>query len=71
MKSLINKVNKNNSMSQPDIQGPVCEKCDAPLFLDKVECKDFIEGKLKQGYIICSCCGHSQILKDTKKRYKN
>ena len=34
-----------------------CKNCGQPLFIDKIECREFVEGKLKQGYIICSCCG--------------
>jgi len=33
-----------------------CRGCGQPLFLDKKECSEFIERKLKQGYIVCSCC---------------
>jgi len=38
-------------------QEKLCNDCRQPLFLDKDECKDFIEGKLKEGFIVCSCCG--------------
>jgi RNase P subunit RPR2 len=37
-----------------------CESCGQPLFLDPDECKRFIEEKMKQGYIVCSCCGAKQ-----------
>jgi hypothetical protein len=38
-----------------------CNSCGQPLFIDKKECREFVEGKLKQGYIICSCCGSRNI----------
>lgn len=34
-----------------------CESCGQPLFLNPEECKRFIEERMKQGYIVCSCCG--------------
>jgi RNase P subunit RPR2 len=40
----------------------LCESCSQPLFLDADECKRFIEEKLKQGYIVCSCCGAKQTM---------
>jgi RNase P subunit RPR2 len=38
----------------------LCETCGQPLFIDKEECREFLEGKMKQGFIVCSCCGVSQ-----------
>lgn len=38
----------------------LCEDCGRPLFLTKEECRDFIERKMKKGYIVCSCCGKKQ-----------
>jgi uncharacterized Zn finger protein (UPF0148 family) len=38
-----------------------CNSCGQPLFIDKKECREFVEGKLKQGYIICSCCGSRNV----------
>ncbi|MCW4048599.1 MAG: hypothetical protein NWE89_02575 [Candidatus Bathyarchaeota archaeon] len=46
-------------MSEPEIKSPDCSSCGQPLFLDKEECQAFIEGKLKEGFIVCSCCGVS------------
>jgi hypothetical protein len=44
-------------MGETTREGFRCSTCGQPLFLDKKECREFIEGKLKQGYIVCSCCG--------------
>ncbi|HUS78792.1 MAG TPA: hypothetical protein VM050_09035 [Patescibacteria group bacterium] len=44
-------------MSKQEVDNPLCEGCGQPLFLDKEECKEFIEGKMKEGFIVCSCCG--------------
>ena len=38
----------------------MCSSCDQPLFLDKDECRAFIEGKLKGGFIVCGCCGSKE-----------
>jgi hypothetical protein len=38
----------------------LCSSCGQPLFLDKDECRSFIESKLKEGYIVCSCCAGKQ-----------
>jgi RNase P subunit RPR2 len=46
------------SMTELDISN--CESCGQPLFLDPEECKRFIEERMKQGYIVCSCCGAKQ-----------
>ena len=43
-------------MDNEKAQETLCGDCGQPLFLDKDECKEFIEGKLKEGYIVCSCC---------------
>ena len=42
-----------------------CEGCGQPLFLDPEECKRFIEERLKQGYIVCSCCEAKQAVEQT------
>ena len=39
------------------VESPLCGSCGEPLVLDKEECKAFIEGRLKEGFIVCSCCG--------------
>jgi hypothetical protein len=39
------------------VEPPLCGSCGEPLFLDTEECKAFIEGRLKEGFIVCSCCG--------------
>jgi len=44
-------------MSKEDLDTALCESCGQPLFLDKEECKAFIEGRMKEGFIVCSCCG--------------
>jgi hypothetical protein len=49
-------------MSCESSGNPLCDDCGQPLFLDKEECQEFIEGKLKQGYFICSCCGMTRTL---------
>jgi len=44
----------------------LCEKCGSPLFLTKEECRDFIEDKMKQGYLVCRCCGAKKTAKQEK-----
>lgn len=44
-------------MSKEDLDTALCDSCGQPLFLDKEECKAFIEGRMKEGFIVCSCCG--------------
>ncbi|UCD44675.1 MAG: hypothetical protein JSV27_11265 [Candidatus Bathyarchaeota archaeon] len=44
-------------MSKKELDAALCESCGQPLFLDKEECKAFIEGRMKEGFIVCSCCG--------------
>ena len=44
-------------MTETEFPEEHCKDCGQPLFLDKKECNEFIERKLKQGYIVCSCCG--------------
>jgi len=44
-------------MSGEEFDATLCESCGQLLFPDKEECKTFIEERLKQGYIVCSCCG--------------
>lgn len=51
-------------MSEEIIDNPLCEDCGQPLFLDKEECQEFIERKLKQGYILCSCCVNKEDAKE-------
>ena len=45
------------SMSKADFDESICEECGQPLFLTVEECKAFIEKKLQDGFIVCSCCG--------------
>lgn len=47
-------------MSEEIFENPLCEDCGQPLFLDKEECQEFVKKKLKQGYIVCSCCRNKQ-----------
>jgi hypothetical protein len=44
-------------MNEVVFEKEMCETCGQPLFLDKEECKEFIEKKMKNGFIVCSCCG--------------
>ena len=44
-------------MSEIEFNSSVCEECGQPLFLDVEECKTFVEKKMKEGYMVCSCCG--------------
>lgn len=44
-------------MTEVKIDKSLCDGCGQPLFLDVDECKEFIERKMKLGYIVCSCCG--------------
>ena len=44
-------------MPEPELHEEMCDACSQPLFLDKEDCKAFIEDRLKQGFIVCSCCG--------------
>ena len=37
-------------MNKVEFDEALCKGCGSPLFLDKDDCKDFIEGKLKEGY---------------------
>jgi len=45
----------------------LCESCGEPLFLTKEECRNFIEAKMKEGYIVCRCCGTKQKTAPQKK----
>ncbi|UCH56790.1 MAG: hypothetical protein JSV18_05415 [Candidatus Bathyarchaeota archaeon] len=47
-------------MSEEKLDESLCEECGRPLFLNKEECKSFIEEKMKQGFIVCGCCGARQ-----------
>ncbi|MDH5200340.1 MAG: hypothetical protein OEW93_05590 [Candidatus Bathyarchaeota archaeon] len=44
-------------MSRRELDPVLCEGCGRPLFLDKEECRGFIEERLRKGFIVCSCCG--------------
>ena len=44
-------------MSEAGFDESMCDECGQPLFLTVEECKAFIEKKLKEGFIVCSCCG--------------
>ena len=45
------------SMSKAGFDESICEECRQPLFLSLEECKEFIEKKLQEGFIVCGCCG--------------
>ncbi len=47
-------------MSEANFNESMCEDCGQPLFLKVEECKEFIEKKLQNGFIVCSCCGTGQ-----------
>jgi len=49
-------------MTETEFPSANCEQCGQPLFLNKKECKNFVENKLKQGYFVCKCCGKKQQL---------
>ncbi|MDP6458787.1 MAG: hypothetical protein QGF78_05635 [Candidatus Bathyarchaeota archaeon] len=44
-------------MSETGFDESLCYECGQPLFLTVEECKEFIEKKLQDGFIVCSCCG--------------
>ncbi|MDP7208100.1 MAG: hypothetical protein QGH14_05905 [Candidatus Bathyarchaeota archaeon] len=44
-------------MSETGFDESLCYECGQPLFLNVEECKAFIEKKLQDGFIVCSCCG--------------
>ncbi len=44
-------------MSKADFDESMCDECGQPLFLTVDECKEFIEKKLQEGFIVCGCCG--------------
>ncbi len=48
------------SMSKTGFDESMCDECGQPLFLTVEECKEFIEKKLQNGFIVCSCCGTDQ-----------
>jgi RNase P subunit RPR2 len=50
-------------MSKADFNETMCDECGQPLFLTVEECKAFIEKKLQEGFIVCSCCGTEQKFK--------
>jgi RNase P subunit RPR2 len=45
---------------EKELESTLCYDCNQPLFLSKEECLSFIENRMKQGYIVCSCCGSQQ-----------
>jgi len=45
------------SMNKAGFDESMCDECGQPLFLTVAECKAFIEKKLQEGFIVCSCCG--------------
>jgi len=47
-------------MNKVEFNEALCKSCGGSLFLDKDECKGFIEGRLKEGYIVCICCGSKE-----------
>ena len=44
-------------MSKADFVSSMCDDCGQSLFLTVEECKEFIEKKLQEGFIVCGCCG--------------
>jgi hypothetical protein len=44
------------SMIKAGFDESMCDECGQPLFLTVEECKEFIQKKLKEGFIVCSCC---------------
>jgi RNase P subunit RPR2 len=44
-------------MVETEFDKRLCKECSQPLFLNKQDCMEYIEQKLKQGHIVCSCCG--------------
>ena len=54
---LINHITGEMSMVDVEFDQKLCNECNQPLFFTKQECMEFIERKLKQGHIVCSCCG--------------
>ncbi len=53
-------------MTDTKLNNSLCEDCGQPLFLDVEECKEFIKRKMKQGYIVCSCCGAKKTIEPDK-----
>ena len=53
-------------MTEVKIDKTLCDGCGQPLFLDVDECIEFIERKMKQGYIVCSCCGAKKTIEPEK-----
>jgi hypothetical protein len=51
-------------MSKVNFDESMCDECGQPLFLTVEECKAFIEKKLQDGFIVCSCCGPDQKVKN-------
>jgi len=47
-------------MSEVEFDESLCDDCGQPLFLTAEECKEFIEKKMKEGFIVCGCCGTQQ-----------
>ncbi len=47
-------------MSKAGFDESMCDECGQPLFLTVEECKEFIQKKLKEGFIVCSCCSTDQ-----------
>jgi hypothetical protein len=43
-------------MSKAVFNESMCDECGQPLFLTVEECRAFIEKKLQEGFIVCSCC---------------
>jgi len=46
----------------------LCDGCSEPLFLSAKDCRDWIETKLKQGYIVCRCCGAKKTVIDSSSK---
>jgi len=47
-------------MSEIEFDESLCDDCGQPLFLTAEECKEFIEKKMREGFIVCGCCGTQQ-----------
>jgi len=47
-------------MTEINFDSSLCSICGQPLFLSKEECRKFIEKRLKEGYMVCRCCGAKQ-----------
>ncbi len=58
-------LHNSNKMSETEFMKSHCDSCSEPLFLSAKECRDWIENKLKQGYIVCRCCGAKKTMTES------